>query len=48
MRKRILYCPYCLEEALKYAMIDIDGTNIEEGYSCEECGAYEVGFVVEI
>lgn len=43
MRKRILYCPYCLEEALKYAMIDIDGTNIEEGYSCEECGAEFIG-----
>jgi hypothetical protein len=43
MRKGILYCPYCLEEALKYAIIDIDGTNIEEGYSCKECGAEFIG-----
>lgn len=36
-------CPECQEETLKYAMIDIDGTNLEEGYSCSECGANFVG-----
>lgn len=36
-------CPACYEEALKYAMIDVDGTNLEEGYSCGECGECFIG-----
>lgn len=36
-------CPECQEEALKYAMIDVDGTNLEEGYSCGECGECFIG-----
>ena len=36
-------CPDCQEEALKYAMIDVDDTNLEEGYSCSECGANFIG-----
>lgn len=36
-------CPQCFQEALKYAMIDIDGTNLEEGYSCSECGVEFIG-----
>lgn len=30
-------CPACKEESLRYAMIDVDGTNLEEGYCCQEC-----------
>lgn len=45
-------CPQCFQEALKYAMIDLDGTNLEEGYSCADCGAEFIGIdnerVVEI
>lgn len=36
-------CPQCFHEALKYAMIDLDGTNLEEGYSCADCGAEFIG-----
>lgn len=36
-------CPECQEEALRYAVIDVDGTNLEEGYSCRECGANFIG-----
>lgn len=36
-------CPACQEEALKYAMIDTDGTNLEEGYACSECGECFIG-----
>ena len=33
---RLLKCPEC-EGAMHIAMIDVDGTNLEEGYECEEC-----------
>ena len=36
-------CPECQEQALRYAMIDVDGTNLEEGYSCGECGECFIG-----
>ena len=36
-------CPACQEESLKYAMIDVDGTNLEEGFSCGECGECFIG-----
>lgn len=36
-------CPACQEEALRYAILDLDGTNLEEGYSCEECGECFIG-----
>lgn len=36
-------CPCCEEDALKYAVIDMDGTNLEDGYSCTECGANFIG-----
>lgn len=36
-------CPDCQEEALRYAMIDVDGTNLEEGYACGECGDCFIG-----
>lgn len=41
--RKPMICPECQEEALKYAMIDIDGTNLEEGHSCSECGANFIG-----
>lgn len=42
-RTKIYTCPECQEEALRYAIIDTDGTNLEEGYSCRECGAEFIG-----
>lgn len=42
-RKKFYTCPECQEEALRYAMIDTDGTNLEEGYCCEECEAEFLG-----
>ena len=36
-------CPACQEGALRYAMIDVDGTNLEEGYYCQECGEKFLG-----
>lgn len=41
--EKLYICPECQEEALRYAMIDLDGTNLEEGYSCGECGANFIG-----
>lgn len=41
--KRRYTCSECNEERLKYAIIDIDGTNLEEGYSCGNCGADFIG-----
>lgn len=41
--KKLYICPECQEEALRYAMIDLDGTNLEEGYSCGECVANFIG-----
>lgn len=38
-----LTCPDCQEESLRYAIIDIDGTNLEEGYECKECGETYIG-----
>lgn len=43
VRVKYYTCPACQEEALKYAMIDTDGTNLEEGYSCGECGECFIG-----
>ena len=28
----------CCEAEAKFAMIDLDGTNLEEGYECSDCG----------
>ncbi len=36
-------CPDCGEESLRYAVIDVDGTNLEEGYSCDACGEEFIG-----
>lgn len=36
-------CPACQEKALRYAMIDVEGTNLEEGYCCQECGEEFLG-----
>ena len=36
-------CPVCEEQRLRYAVIDIDGTNLEEGYCCESCGETFIG-----
>lgn len=36
-------CPGCYQETLRYAMIDLDETNLEEGYCCSECGAEFIG-----
>lgn len=41
--KRMYTRPECNEERLKYAIIDIDGTKLEEGYSCGNCGADFIG-----
>lgn len=42
-QRKIFTCPACQEEALRYAMIDVDGTNLEEGYYCQECGERFLG-----
>ena len=42
-QSEFLICPACQEVALRYAMIDIDGTNLEEGYCCGECGEEFLG-----
>ena len=36
-------CPACQGERLSYAMIDIDGANLEGGYFCRECGEEFLG-----
>ncbi len=45
-------CPECEEQKLRYAIIDLDGTNLEEGYCCEGCGETFIGLdhyeVVEV
>ncbi|MFR9543620.1 MAG: hypothetical protein SNH27_16425 [Rikenellaceae bacterium] len=44
MSERKYYiCPECEEQELRYAIIDLDGTNLEEGYCCQECGAEFIG-----
>lgn len=32
-KKDVKTCPECGED-LRFAMIDVDGTNLEEGYEC--------------
>ena len=41
--KKLYTCPECNEISLKYAIIDIDGTNLKEGYSCENCESEFIG-----
>ncbi len=45
-------CPQCYQESLRYAMLDLDGTNLEEGYCCSDCKREFIGLhheqVVEI
>lgn len=36
-------CPDCGEESLRYTVIDLDGTNLEEGYCCEGCSETYIG-----
>ena len=42
--KPIYYiCPNCDERYLRYAVIDLDGTNLDEGYFCENCSETYIG-----
>ncbi len=44
MSERKYYiCPECEEQKLRYAVIDLDGTNLEEGYCCESCSETFIG-----
>ena len=43
MERKYYTCPVCEEQKLRYAVIDIDGTNLEEGYCCESCGETFIG-----
>jgi len=35
---KLYRCQECGEGLVKFQMIDIDGTNLEEGYGCSYCG----------
>ena len=41
----LIECPECGSE-MQFAMIDIDGTNLEEGYECLECGNEIFGDII--
>ena len=44
MAERKYYtCPECEKQKLRYAVIDLDDTNLEEGYCCESCGETFIG-----